>query len=255
MRRVPHTRVPLASAGVGEGTWVRIRVVMDLPAGFGTGLGSVDVMNLTNGATSFVPVTGLQGIPLALNPASPDATNPTRWNALFLHFEGAAYSLDNVQVGRASFGRPYGTACNGVHGVAELSTQGTFRAGQTVQLSSTNHAASVPGVILLGASNVTYLGAGNDIRLELAFGPPNAPATLVLGGASVNLPLFTGFLVPRPDVLISGLPLGSTGALTLTFPFPRGVAAGAELWFQYWIPDLAATHGLVASVGLRGVAP
>ncbi len=99
------------------------------------------------------------------------------------------------------------------------------------------------------------LTSGNDIHLDLTVGPPNALATLVLGATALNLPVFTGILVPTPDVVVSGLPLNGNGALTLSLPFPPGVPSGTALWFQYWIPDLGATFGVVASAGLRGRSP
>lgn len=99
------------------------------------------------------------------------------------------------------------------------------------------------------------LTAGNDLHLDLTSGPPGALAALVLGGARLDLPLFGGLLVPRPDAVIAGLPLDASGALSLGFRFPGGVAPGTQFWFQTWTPDLGAPFGLVASDGLRGVAP
>ncbi len=71
----------------------------------------------------------------------------------------------------------------------------------------------------------------------------------------VDASVFTGILVPTPDVVVSGLLLNGNGALTLRLPFPAGVPSGTALWFQYWIPDLGATFGVVASAGLRGRSP
>ena len=42
---------------------------------------------------------GLVDVDLALDQTATDATNPMTWDALWLHFEGATYGLDNVEVG------------------------------------------------------------------------------------------------------------------------------------------------------------
>jgi len=98
------------------------------------------------------------------------------------------------------------------------------------------------------------LTADNDVHLDLAFGPPSTLAALVLGAARLDLPLFTGRVVPRPDAVL-GVALDGRGSTTVDFRFPRGVASGTALWFQSWIPDPGATFGVVASDGLRGLVP
>lgn len=99
------------------------------------------------------------------------------------------------------------------------------------------------------------LTPGNAVHLDLGSGPPGARAALVLGTARLDFPLFTGFVVPRPDAVVAGVPLDAGGAASLAFAFPRGVATSTELWFQAWIPDASAPFGVVASDGLRGVVP
>lgn len=97
-----RTRVPIANAGpVRGGDWLRVRVIMDLGAGSGTGLGYVDVENLTQ-KTANVAVPGLQGIALGLDQNASDAKNPKLWHGVWLHFEGATYGLDNIEVGTES---------------------------------------------------------------------------------------------------------------------------------------------------------
>ena len=91
---------PLSSLGsVSGGDWLRIGVTMDLTAANGSGLGAVDVQNITGGATMLTPVPGLQAVPLGLDQTAGNATNPIAWNAVWLHFEGATYGLDNIQIG------------------------------------------------------------------------------------------------------------------------------------------------------------
>ncbi|MEZ5963213.1 MAG: hypothetical protein R3F56_05125 [Planctomycetota bacterium] len=180
------TVAPLASLGITGGHWVRLRVVMDLPAAGGTGLGWVDVRDITAGATEFTPVPALQGVPLALNPAAVDASNPSLWHALWLHFEGATYGLDNVEVGRAGFGRAYGSGCAGAAGIVELAAHGTFARGQTVMLESNNHAAGAPGVALFGVSRTTYLGLTLPFVLDPFLGT-NGCSLLASAEVSVGL--------------------------------------------------------------------
>lgn len=106
------TRVPLSNIGpISGGDWLRVRIHMDLSAGSGSGLGYVDVENLTKKAPN-VAVPGLQGIPLALDLSASDAKNPKLWDAVWLHFEGATYELDNIEVGSDSArGIAFGKGC------------------------------------------------------------------------------------------------------------------------------------------------
>lgn len=120
--------------------------------------------------------------------------------------------------------------------------------------------STVPGGIAGPRGVPQLVGRGtltpdNRVHLDLGQGPPLAAATLVLGATRLDLPLFSGRLVPSPDAVISGLPLDINGAATLSFVFPNGVAPGASLWFQTWILDLGAPFNLVASDGLHARAP
>ena len=228
------TNVPLAGLGIGNGQWVRVRVVMDLPGANGAGLGSVDVMNLSAGATSFTPVAGLQRIPLGLNTGASDATNPTLWNALWLHFEGATYGLDNIEVGRVGFGRPYGVGCNGASGRVELSAQGVFSIGQVVQLVSTNHAPAAPGAVLIGFSDTNYLGINLPFSLDGTLGTVGcsllASAEITLGAvSSATAPATIAF-----PIVISGPTFGArffTQHVCLE-PVPGGVSVSNGLIVQ-----------------------
>jgi hypothetical protein len=98
------------------------------------------------------------------------------------------------------------------------------------------------------------LTAGYDVTLHLAGARPGSPSVLVLGAAMANLPLFGGTLVPRPDITV-GLTTGPAGGAALTFAWPLGIPSGASFWSQYWIVDPAASLGLAATHGLRGVTP
>ncbi len=144
------TRVPLAGLGpVNGGDWLRVRVTMDLTAAAGTGVAWVDVENLSKKAPN-VAVPGLQGIPLALDATATDAKNPKLWNAVWLHFEGATYGLDNIEVGADSahaieFGKGCGTPALGVRGAARPVLGMTAGA-----VTHTIPAASQVAVLMLG---------------------------------------------------------------------------------------------------------
>ncbi|MCR9247431.1 MAG: hypothetical protein NXI31_20565 [bacterium] len=163
-------RVPLGGLGIGGGNWIRVRVVMDLAAGGGVGAGSVFVQNLTTGAPGFTAVPGLQDVPLALDPTATDATNPSLWDAVWLHFEGATYELDNIDIGRAGYAVPFGTACSGVSGPSELVANGPIQTGTTLVLESGNHAANSLGVTIFGFDTTTYSGNALPLLLDPLFG-------------------------------------------------------------------------------------
>lgn len=92
-------RVPLATAGAASAQWVRVRLTIDPGAYGGSGSGTVATQNLTLGATELVPVPGLIDIPLALDSGAGDGANPALWDAVWIHFEGATYQLDNLTFG------------------------------------------------------------------------------------------------------------------------------------------------------------
>lgn len=217
--------VPLANAGsIAGGNWLRIRVIMDLGAQSGAGLGYVEARNLTAGATAFSPVPGLQGVPLGLNPAAADATNPALWDAMWLHFEGATYSLDNIEVGRAGYGWPFGAGCGGANGPVSLMVQGPVVAGGSIALVSGNHGPLLPGLTLFGLRDSSYAGAPLPLSLDpllgtsgcflftsidasmLAFTTSAAPATL---SQALTLPAYwSGLRLFAQQVCLEPVPGG-----------------------------------------------
>jgi hypothetical protein len=88
------TQVPLATVGDYQ-DWIRLRLAIDPAAGTGTLL----AQNLTAGETELEPVPGLENVPLGLDPAAADGSNPALWDAVFIHFEGLPYQLDNLVFG------------------------------------------------------------------------------------------------------------------------------------------------------------
>ncbi len=120
----------------------------------------------------------------------------------------------------------------------------------------TDVGGGIPGVN--GNATLRGLGTmtcGNDVVLSLRNARQGALSTLVMGSSSVQLPLLGGTLVPSPDLVVPGLPIGFGGHVDLTFTWPCGVGAGTGFWFQHWYPDAAAIRGVAASNGLRGVTP
>ena len=223
----------LASAGgVGGGDWVRVRVIMDLAANGGAGAGSLYLMNISQGATSFTAVPGLQDVDLALDQSAADATNPLLWDALWLHFEGATYSLDNVQVGWAGVAVPYGAACAGAAGPAELRALGPFTIGTTIDFVSDNHAANSLGVAVFGFSDAAW----NGLALPLSVDP-------VLGTSGCTL--YTDPAVSLPSVTTATAP----ATLTTSFALSTGALTGFSCFLQHIClepvaGDLSFSNGL-----------
>ena len=190
------TRVPLTNIGpVGGGDWLRVRVIMDLSAGSGKGLGYVDVENLTKKANN-VAVPGLQGIPLALDQTATDAKNPKLWHGVWLHFEGATYGLDNIAIGSDSARSiEFGKGCGklGLRGAGRPTLGSTAGA-----VTHTIPSASKVGILLL---SVLKFSPGRDMTAAGAPGCflnvlPQWPFAFAVSGTSANhampIPKITG---------------------------------------------------------------
>lgn len=196
-------QVPLAPLGVAGGNWVRVRVIMDLQANGGAGAGSLYLQNLSTGEPGLRAVAGLQAVPLALDGTATDAKNPTLWDAMFLHFEGATYMLDNIEIGRGGFAESIGTACNGVGGPTELAANGPFSTGSSVIFESGNHAPASIGATIFGLDTGSWQG----VPLPLSLDP-------LLGTSGCTL---------YTDLVVSALALTSpAGVLSTPFPIPAG---------------------------------
>ncbi len=113
--------------------------------------------------------------------------------------------------------------------------------------------AGVNGVPCLTGSGT--LAAGDDVTLSLRDAAPSAVTNLVIGFTELCAPFKGGTIVPSVDVLIGGLPTNGFGDLALTAPFPAGVPAATDLYFQFFTSDAAAIKGISASNGVRGTTP
>jgi hypothetical protein len=119
---------------------------------------------------------------------------------------------------------------------------------------------SLGGAIVGSTGTPTLSGnggliGGQIVTLSLNRALPNASATLVLGLGLLGIPFKGGSLVPTPDILIPGLPVGAGGSLVVSAPWPSGIPAEFTVYFQYWIPDPAGPAGFAASNGLSGTTP
>lgn len=103
----------------------------------------------------------------------------------------------------------------------------------------------------LRASGTLAAGAKNALYLGRALG--SASATLVFGVAPLNAPFKGGVMVPAPLLLVT-LASDVDGVLDLPFVLPA-LPPATPLFFQYWITDPGATHGVSASNALQGLTP
>ncbi len=132
-----------------------------------------------------------------------------------------------------------------------LAAVGDIRDGTWVDLGG--------GLAGTGALTPTLAGSGplsaNSANvLTLADALPGSNAALFVGFSLLGAPFKGGTLLPSPDLVLFGLPVGGGGALSLPFTWPTGVPAGTQLWLQAWVTDAGGPVGFSASNGLRGTS-
>ena len=101
---------------------------------------------------------------------------------------------------------------------------------------------------------VGHCEVGENTRVVLTNGAPNAATWLLLGLSELSAPFKGGVLVPSPDIILDGLSTSGTGTFQLLSPWPAGVPAGFEIYWQAWIADAGAPKGFAASNGLSCTA-
>jgi hypothetical protein len=111
-------------------------------------------------------------------------------------------------------------------------------------------AGATPSLFPLGSLEV-----GEPVSLELAGALPGSSTALIIGTSTVNAPFKGGVLVPSPELVLAGLPLDGSGALTLAATFPPGLPSGVSLAFQFWTVDAGAPAGFSASNAVEGTTP
>jgi hypothetical protein len=84
---------------------------------------------------------------------------------------------------------------------------------------------------------------------------PDSVATLVLGLSPIHATFKGGLWVPKPDILIPGIPTGPDGVINLPTTWPMGFPAGFSFYEQYWMADPGAPLGFAGSNALRGTTP
>ena len=93
------------------------------------------------------------------------------------------------------------------------------------------------------------LTPGSPARLSVRGAAASAPASIILGLLTVNLPFKGGILVPAPTLVVP-LATNAQGALDLPFTWVNA-PAGINLFVQVWIKDLGAPTGFSATNALR----
>jgi len=97
--------------------------------------------------------------------------------------------------------------------------------------------------------------AGSPVRISVVGAVPLTNATLVAGLTAINAPFKGGVLVPKPDLLLTGLPLDASGGIELLATWPAGLPSGFSFLIQAWQADGGGPQGFSSTNGLRGEAP
>lgn len=113
----------------------------------------------------------------------------------------------------------------------------------------------LPGLTTPVLSGNGSFAPGSTVTLTLTGGLPFGAAFLVLGLAQVDAPFKGGTLVPRPDLVVPGVPLDGTGGFSNFFTLPASAPSGLETFWQVWSPDGFAPVGFASSNGLQATVP
>lgn len=93
------------------------------------------------------------------------------------------------------------------------------------------------------------------MKLQLAGAVPGSQTNLVIGLSHLGAPFHGGVMVPKPDVVLFGLPVNAAGKLNLSGALPGGLPSSLPLHFQFWTADVGGPAGFSASNGLVGLTP
>ena len=109
---------------------------------------------------------------------------------------------------------------------------------------------ALPGAFTPGMDGFGPLVPGTPATLEIVAAPPDELGILYIGLDRIDLPFQGGTLVPAPDFVIP-VPTNALGGFQATKTWPPTAPAQAELFFQFWVPDLGGPAGLSATDTLR----
>lgn len=135
-----------------------------------------------------------------------------------------------------------------------------FASNNTLYLRDTFIPWADLGAALAGSNGLPVLTGtgtleGNTIvQLALTDALPNAAAFLVGSPFLLHASFEGGVLVPRPDKVL-GFTTDVAGVISFPVLWPPGIASGAALYLQYWIPDAGGLHGYAASNALSATQP
>jgi hypothetical protein len=116
----------------------------------------------------------------------------------------------------------------------------------------TNLGFGLPGSA--GVPQLAGMGTGEPstpIGLRVSGGPAYGTAMIVLGLEVAAVPFHGGLIVPRPDLILTGLPLGTDGQLMLSTMLPTHLPPDLVMYMQVWMPDTTAPSGWSATNALR----
>jgi hypothetical protein len=150
-----------------------------------------------------------------------------------------------IQLQASNTGGPGGIGCYWDDITITLVDSAFVDLGQA--LAGTNGA---PG--LLGESTLL---PGSLLKLTVSGALPGATSTLVAGLSALQAPFKGGVLVPQPDLLLFGLPIGGDGSSTLSATWPEGIPPGVTLFLQQWIADPGGPAGFAATNAIAGTTP
>ena len=114
--------------------------------------------------------------------------------------------------------------------------------------------AGIAGIPQLSGTG-TLVG-GTNATVELVGAAPSALSNLFLSAANTPVPFKCGTLSTVPVLLSLPLVTSPTGAILIPFaPWPAGLPAGVDLYWQYAIQDGAAVCGVSISNLLQATLP
>ena len=99
------------------------------------------------------------------------------------------------------------------------------------------------------------LTAGSPATLSLRNTPPNAIMLAWLSFTSVPLPAFGGLIHANPYANQFFFFSDAQGEWSATVPWPAGVPAGTEVYFQFLVEDVSTLYTITLSNGVKATTP